>query len=116
MTKQSDKPKVYKPKHPEICIGHKVILKYPILGIELGSVGYIVALRRPILGLGAARDVMVIFEDGACETFSDKDARKNLTIGLEPDIRYCDYEYTNMADLEQDFQNGFWRFHRRNSK
>jgi len=98
---------------PTIVIGQKVVVKVPTLDLYAGLRGFIIATLKPKIGLSTAPDILIIFENGACERLSCKQAWATLTILHEPDIRYVDYEYEDMAIVAADFESGYWKFRKR---
>lgn len=92
----------------DTLVGAKVKLKILCLGNDIGIIGYVYEMYQdfdyPQL-FGAS----IIFENGKYDGFSAKEQLLFLDI-VDYIFRYSFYEFSNVMNLQQDYNNKFWNF------
>lgn len=89
-------------------IGYKFRLKKPMLGMPVGSVGYVFN-EYPDYDDPKELGIQLIFENGNYDGFSIYEQNMFLEPnGFEPTC--CTYVFENVMKVQSDFEKGYWKW------
>lgn len=92
----------------ESMIGSKWKLLRPMLGNESGVIGYAFNQYEDFDVVGEL-GLQIIFPNGNLDGFSVNE--RNLFLEyIGYDLRYVEYEFKNVMQVDKDFRNKYWEF------
>lgn len=92
----------------EYMIGAKFKLKTPMLGVPVGSVGYVFN-QYDDFDYPRELGVQIIFENGNYDGFSITEQEMFLEY-LGYDTRYVGYKFKNVMQVYMDYRSGYWKW------